>query len=107
MNLALAGLNLNYNGVKEHDGKKCYNLTLDYNEIDYVDTKNNVKFGPKIRTISDVYIPIMGGSDYVDPDTPAKPDQTVVTFGKEASCEQYFYIKDPNNKGWTLTNTSP
>ena len=106
MNLALAGLNLNYNGIKEHDGKQCYNLTLDYNEIDYVDTKNNIKFGPKIRTISDVYIPITGGSGYVDPDDPAKPDQTAITFSKDASCEKYFYINDPNNKGWTLINTS-
>ena len=54
MNIALSGINLNYQGVKTHEGKLCYNLTLDYNEIDYIDTKNNVKFGPKIRTISDV-----------------------------------------------------
>lgn len=104
MNIALSGINLNYNGIKEHEGKKCYNLTLDYNEIDYIDTKNNVKFGPKIRTISDVYIPI-SGDGFVDPDQPAKPDNTTITFGKNASCEKYFYINDPNNKGWTLTNT--
>lgn len=104
MNIALSGINLNYNGVKEHEGKKCYNLTLDYNEIDYIDTKNNVNFGPKIRTISDVYIPIYG-EGYVDPEQPAKPDSATITFGKNASCEKYFYINDPNNKGWTLTNT--
>ncbi len=104
MNIALSGLNLNYQGITEHEGKKCYNLTLDYNEIDYVDTKNNVKFGPKIRTISDVYIPIYGDGT-IDPDQPAKPDNTTITFDKNASCEKYFYINDPNNKGWTLTNT--
>ena len=109
MNIALSGINLNYQGVKTHEGKLCYNLTLDYNEIDYIDTKNNVKFGPKIRTISDVYIPIYGGGNIdpdqpVDPDQPAKPDNTTITFGKDASCEKYFYINDPNNKGWELTN---
>ena len=103
MNIALSGINLNYQGVKTHEGKLCYNLTLDYNEIDYIDTKNNVKFGPKIRTISDVYIPIYGGGN-IDPDQPAKPDNTTITFGKDASCEKYFYINDPNNKGWELTN---
>lgn len=105
MNLALGGLNLNYNGIKDHDGKKCYNLTLDYNEIDYVDAQNNIKFGPKIRTISDVYIPIADGGDYVDPDQIAKPTKTTFVLGKEESCENYFYIDDPNNKGWTLTST--
>ena len=103
MNIALSGINLNYQGVKTHEGKLCYNLTLDYNEIDYIDTKNNVKFGPKIRTISDVYIPIYGGGN-IDPDQPAKPDNTTITFDKDASCEKYFYINDPNNKGWELTN---
>ena len=103
MNIALSGINLNYQGVKTHEGKLCYNLTLDYNEIDYIDTKNNVKFGPKIRTISDVYIPIYGGGN-IDPDQPAKPDNTTITFGKDASCEKYFYINDPNNKGWELIN---
>lgn len=103
MNIALSGINLNYQGVKTHEGKLCYNLTLDYNEIDYIDTKNNVKFGPKIRTISDVYIPIYGGGN-IDPDQPAKPDNTTITFGKDTSCEKYFYINDPNNKGWELTN---
>lgn len=103
MNIALSGINLNYQGVKTHEGKLCYNLTLDYNEIDYIDTKNNVKFGPKIRTISDVYIPIYGEGN-IDPDQPAKPDNTTITFGKDASCEKYFYINDPNNKGWELTN---
>lgn len=103
MNIALSGINLNYQGVKTHEGKLCYNLTLDYNEIDYIDTKNNVKFGPKIRTISDVYIPIYEGGN-IDPDQPAKPDNTTITFGKDASCEKYFYINDPNNKGWELTN---
>lgn len=39
MNIALSGINLNYQGVKTHEGKLCYNLTLDYNEIDYIDTK--------------------------------------------------------------------
>lgn len=109
MNIALSGINLNYQGVKTHEGKLCYNLTLDYNEIDYIDTKNNIKFGPKIRTISDVYIPIYGGGNIdpdqpVDPDQPAKPDNATITFGKDASCEKYFYINDPNNKGWELTN---
>ena len=109
MNIALSGINLNYQGVKTHEGKLCYNLTLDYNEIDYIDTKNNVKFGPKIRTISDVYIPIYGGGNIdpdqpVDPDQPARPDNTTITFGKDTSCEKYFYINDPNNKGWELTN---
>lgn len=109
MNIALSGINLNYQGVKTHEGKLCYNLTLDYNEIDYIDTKNNVKFGPKIRTISEVYIPIYGGGNIdpdqpVDPDQPAKPDNTTITFGKDASCEKYFYINDSNNKGWELTN---
>lgn len=103
MNIALSGINLNYQGVKTHEGKLCYNLTLDYNEIDYIDTKNNVKFGPKIRTISDVYIPIYGEGN-IDPDQPAKPDNTTITFGKDASCEKYFYINDPNNKGWELIN---
>ena len=103
MNIALSGINLNYQGVKTHEGKLCYNLTLDYNEIDYIDTKNNVKFGPKIKTISDVYIPIYGGGS-IDPDQPAKPDNATITFGKDASCEKYFYINDPNNKGWELTN---
>lgn len=103
MNIALSGINLNYQGVKTHEGKLCYNLTLDYNEIDYIDTKNNVKFGPKIRTISDVYIPIYEGGN-IDPDQPAKPDNTTITFGKDANCEKYFYINDPNNKGWELTN---
>ena len=103
MNIALSGINLNYQGVKTHEGKLCYNLTLDYNEIDYIDTKNNVKFGPKMRTISDVYIPIYGGGN-IDPDQPAKPDNTTITFGKDASCEKYFYINDPNNKGWELIN---
>lgn len=103
MNIALSGINLNYQGVKTHEGKLCYNLTLDYNEIDYIDTKNNVKFGPKIRTISDVYIPIYGGGN-IDPDQPAKPDNTTITFSKDTSCEKYFYINDPNNKGWELTN---
>lgn len=103
MNIALSGINLNYQGVKTHEGKLCYNLTLDYNEIDYIDTKNNIKFGPKIRTISDVYIPIYEGGN-IDPDQPAKPDNTTITFGKDASCEKYFYINDPNNKGWELIN---
>lgn len=103
MNIALSGINLNYQGIKTHEGKLCYNLTLDYNEIDYIDTKNNVKFGPKIRTISDIYIPIYGGGN-IDPDQPAKPDNTTITFGKDTSCEKYFYINDPNNKGWELTN---
>ncbi len=103
MNIALSGINLNYQGVKTHEGKLCYNLTLDYNEIDYIDTKNNVKFGPKIRTISDVYIPIYEGGN-IDPNQPAKPDNTTITFGKDTSCEKYFYINDPNNKGWELTN---
>ena len=103
MNIALSGINLNYQGVKTHEGKLCYNLTLDYNEIDYIDTKNNVKFGPKIKTISDVYIPIYGGGS-IDPDQPAKPDNATITFGKDASCEKYFYINDPNNKGWELAN---
>lgn len=101
--MALAGLNLNYNGVEEHEGKKCYHLSLDYNEIDYVDTKNNIKFGPKIRTISDVYLPLMN-SNYVDPDQIAEVDKTEIRVSAEGGCESYFYISDPNNKGWTLTS---
>lgn len=103
MNIALSGLNLNYDGVEEHDGKECYHLSLNYNEIDYIDAKNNVKFGPKIRTISDVYLPIMS-SNYVSPDKIAEVDKTDLYVSGEGSCENYFYISDPNNKGWTLTS---
>ena len=112
MNLALAGLNLNYNGIKEHDGKQCYNLTLDYNEIDYIDTKNNVKYGPKIRTLSDVYIPISGSSSSTGGDgdgsgdgdkggttNNATFDRNAITANPQASCEYYFLILDPGNKG--------
>lgn len=105
MNLALGGLNLNYVGLENHDGKNCYHLSLDYNEIDFVDTKNNIKFGPKIRTISDVYLPVVSGGTS-DPDQIAKVDNTTIAFDKNASCEKYFYIYDPNNTGWTLTNNT-
>jgi hypothetical protein len=119
MNLALAGLNLNYNGIKEHDGKQCYNLTLDYNEIDYIDTKNNVKYGPKIRTLSDVYIPISGSGSSTGGDgdgsgdgdkggttNNATFDRNAITANPQASCEYYFLILDPGNKGWSLTNVN-
>lgn len=98
MNLALGGLNLNYVGLENHDGKNCYHLSLDYNEIDFVDTKNNIIFGPKIRTISDVYLPVVSGGT-LDPDQIAKVDNTTIAFDKNASCEKYFYIYDPNNTG--------
>lgn len=104
MNLALAGLNLNYVDTVDHDGKKCYHLALDYNEIDYIDTKNNVQYGPKIRTLSDVYIPIYGNGSAVDPDKPASVDTKSIVLDRQATCEKYFYISDPNNKGWVMKN---
>ena len=44
MNIALSGINLNYQGVKTHEGKLCYNLTLDYNEIDYIKESGTAGF---------------------------------------------------------------
>lgn len=105
MNLALAGVNLVNTGVEEHDGKKCYHIELNYNEIDYIDTKDNIVFGPKIRTISHLYLPVVGDGS-VDPDQIAKVDETTIICEKSENCEKYFYISDPNNKGWNLTNNT-
>lgn len=110
MNLAFAGLNLNYNGTVKKDGKNCYHLSLDYNEVDYVDANTDkITLGPKIRTISDVYIPILGGSGDgsgdgdIDTDKQGYVSKKSFTVGPEESCEYYFNINDPKNVGWTLT----
>lgn len=101
INTALAGLNLKYVDTVDHEDKKCYHLALDYNEIDFIDSKNNVVYGPKIRTISDVYIPIYEGET-----SGTKPgvDTSSVTLNADANCEGYFMINDPKNNGWTMTN---
>ena len=59
MNLALGGINLEYNGIVYHEGLKCQHLVLNYYEIDYIDTLGKIHFGNKIRKVSDVYVPVV------------------------------------------------
>lgn len=59
MNLALGGINLEYEGIVYHGGVKCQHLVLNYYEIDYIDADGKIVFGDKIRKVSDVYIPVV------------------------------------------------
>lgn len=104
MNLALGGVNLDYKGIENHNGNKCYHLELNYNEIDYIDTNNNIVYGPKIRTMSNVYLPVVASGEISD--QIAKVDTTTIVAEKTENCEKYFHISDPNNKGWNITNNT-